>query len=142
MFLRTTPARDVHLMGGRAAKAAIYPPDLCLQILRGLRDQLRHDESVDYAGQHDHNDMELNSVGDEINAVDNINKHTSFIDNVTSDIIPRHLALTAREEEIAFFHNRGVYRIVNRAESYKELANLLYQPDGFMSTRVTKGTQT
>eukprot|EP00972_Heterocapsa_arctica_P015401 2269328-Heterocapsa_arctica.AAC.1 len=36
----------VHLMGGRAAGAAIYPPDLCLQILRGFQDQLRRDEAL------------------------------------------------------------------------------------------------
>ena len=38
--------RHVHLLGGRAAKAAIYPPQLCEAILRGLKRQLIADGSI------------------------------------------------------------------------------------------------
>ena len=38
--------RHVKLVGGRAAKAAIYPPQLCEAILRGLKRQLISDGSI------------------------------------------------------------------------------------------------
>ena len=42
----TRAHRHIQLVSGRAAKAAIYPPELCLQVLRGLRDQVRLDSSL------------------------------------------------------------------------------------------------
>eukprot|EP00972_Heterocapsa_arctica_P003741 558396-Heterocapsa_arctica.AAC.1 len=36
----------VHLVGGRAAAAAIYPPDLCVQILKGCRSESQNADLV------------------------------------------------------------------------------------------------
>jgi hypothetical protein len=38
--------RHVHLTNGRAAGAAIYPPQLCLEILRGIRDTTRYEKCI------------------------------------------------------------------------------------------------
>ena len=36
----------VHLVGGRASGTAIYPPELCAAICRGISRQLRSDKKV------------------------------------------------------------------------------------------------
>ena len=35
--------RHVHLVGGKAVACQVYPPHLCTAILKGLRNQLKHD---------------------------------------------------------------------------------------------------
>eukprot|EP00972_Heterocapsa_arctica_P103877 15309757-Heterocapsa_arctica.AAC.1 len=68
----------VQLVGGRAAAAAVYPPDLCLQILRGFRDQLRHDEALMIGDP-----PVRENPDDELNAVDWVRDPTTFRDKVT-----------------------------------------------------------
>ena len=38
--------RRVQLLGGKAAKAAVYPDRLCSTICKGIRDQLEYDSFV------------------------------------------------------------------------------------------------
>ena len=63
----------VQLIGRRAAAAAIYPPNLCVQILRGFRDQIRHDEALSIVSFGDH-DLRVES-DQELNAVDWVQIH-------------------------------------------------------------------
>ena len=36
--------RHIHLIGGRASHARVYPPKLCRAVLRGLRQQIEDDQ--------------------------------------------------------------------------------------------------
>ena len=42
---------DIGLLGGRASAAAVYPPDLCRAICRGLREQKHRDQGDDLVFQ-------------------------------------------------------------------------------------------
>ena len=43
---RDCPHHHARLEGGRPQAAAIYPPDMCLAILRGLRDHLEEERDA------------------------------------------------------------------------------------------------
>ena len=113
-----------HLVGGRAAGAAIYPPNLCVQILRGFRDQLRHDQAL--AGQKEEQidemaDVELSAMDwGELNAVDWVDDNTIFYDDVTGEVLDRRLVLAARQEEIQFYRKKQVYDVADRAQARAE----------------------
>ena len=117
--------QHVQLIGGRAAAAAIYPPNLCLQILRGVRDQARIDDSTSNEEEctmdsveelNEANSMEENN---ELHQVDEVNQHTRFYDEVTGQELDRKLVMAARAEELGFFHKKGVYTKVPAEQAKK-----------------------
>ena len=122
----------VHLTGGRAAKAAIYPPALCLQILLGIRDQIRLNESLaapettsalSSSSPHQQPPPEPkknHKIEDgEINLIDKITEHTKFYDEFTGLELDKALCIQARREELEFFVRKGVYNIVPQSEAWK-----------------------
>jgi len=117
------------LLDGKAKHAAIYPPDLCLQILRGVRDQIRHDESGGDDGACSElmaimTDQDIAEVikpylaDSDLNGVDHLHNDTKFYDDTTGLELDPDLVREARQEEIDFFHSKGVYKLVRRAVAF------------------------
>ena len=108
--------RHTPLLSGRAAKAQEYPPDLCLEILRGLRNQIDEDSSITRV---------INSVGfeeeeDEYALQDQhiAARHGEYIDDVTGEVLNEDLVKAARAEEIKFLRDRSIYDKVPVAEAW------------------------
>ena len=118
----------VHLLGGRAAGAAVYPPDLCLQILQGIRDQMQHDDAANKrAGtvttENNINEMSSinsNDITDELNGFDRVDNNTKFYDDMTGEPLPKDLVMKARAEDIEFFHRKSVYKAVDKDLAYQQ----------------------
>eukprot|EP00972_Heterocapsa_arctica_P070850 10467136-Heterocapsa_arctica.AAC.1 len=73
-WISNRPGILARLTRGRAAAAAIYPPNRCAQILRGFRDQIRHDEALSTA------ECRTRTLDQELNSVDWVQDHTVFRD--------------------------------------------------------------
>ena len=99
-------ARHAHakLAGkARTAASAVYPPGLCLEILRGLRDQLREDgTNLEIAM--------IAALSEEEETPENwMTYDGEFYDDVSGEDLPKHLAVAGRRLEMDFFHGRKVY---------------------------------
>ena len=91
--------RHVLLVDGRAHKAEIYPAALCEAILRGIRDQLWHDEKIGDDGQ-------IFSVHAEPEP-----EYLDFDDISGAPLDGEHVR-RARAEELQHFKDHGVYKKV------------------------------
>jgi hypothetical protein len=120
-----------HLIGGRAAQAAVYPPELCRAILRGLERQrlregrgfsgpalraLHHGTGLyDLAeGAYDlpmtvDAEVVQNRVRDEEEElVEHSGLGEKIFDELTGEDLPEHPVRSAREEECSFMEQWGV----------------------------------
>ena len=94
---RCTPGehRHVHLMEGRAAAAAIYPPGLCRAVLKGITKQARVDRG---------NLMSFKCV-DDVNEVCQVEfepeSWMQYWDDVSGKVLKKELVEAARAEELA-----------------------------------------
>jgi hypothetical protein len=81
----------------------VCPSLLCLEILRGLRDQL----------QADGRDLEKNVLAaireEEKQESELLSYHGEFYDDVSGEDLPKALVIAGRELEMAFFRKEGVY---------------------------------
>ena len=95
--------RHGHLLSGRAAAAAIYPPELCIQILKGIRDTALT-KNVICGIDIDHNDGE--------NRKEDWSPRHDVYDEMSGKLLPQDLVQQARKEELDFFSKKGVWEIV------------------------------
>jgi hypothetical protein len=132
------------LSQGRAREAAIYPPELCHAMLRGIEAQRRREghaysktlqRDLDrgcavYALGHDTKHWGC-SVGEEIapeeeylrvqDEVECLKKHSPqrYWDAITNEELPADLTAEARAEELAFMKEWGVWDVVPVSECWK-----------------------
>ena len=111
--------RHVHLLGGRAAKAAIYPPQLCEAILRGLKRQLIADGSIS------RNEKMLQVCQESwmdafIYSFCEIDSDEEFIDDVSGLPLDPVMVRAARKEEIDVFRQHQVYSKVSIDEAWSK----------------------
>jgi hypothetical protein len=88
---------------GRAAAAAEYPPLLCLEIFRGMRDQLRED------GSNLEEKMIAALCEEEEAQGEWMTYDGEFVDNISGEAIPKDLVVAGRKLEMEFFHKEEVY---------------------------------
>jgi hypothetical protein len=96
--------QHVHLIGGRAAKAAVNPANLCLQILKGIRDQVRRDEATNKEScissviSSLELEEEIMVTEPEVSAGDWVQDDTRFCDDITREELDRDLVVAGRAE--------------------------------------------
>ena len=83
--------RHIHLVNGRAKHAAIYPDDLCHEIIKGLIDQMRFDGRI--------RDTAVGCVF----AVEEGEREIMFWDNVSGKPLRTELVVAARGVELQKF---------------------------------------
>ena len=134
--------RHQALVNGRAAQAAVYPPQLCRAILRGAEAQRRREghvlpESVvselavlglssggpapagDPTAVQVSEDLEEYHVGDEeVNIVQHAGDE-AVLDEYTGDVLPPELVRKAREEEVAMMEDWEVWEEITQEEAWK-----------------------
>ena len=116
--------RHVHLMSGRAAKAAFYPPELCRTVVRAVAEQVR-----------EHKQKCIDNLDDGMRDINRVEKNTESMqekdltareictlthggdqcwDDVKGGWIDPNLVARARQEEMAFVRKTPVYKKVDR----------------------------
>ena len=120
--------RHIHLIGGRAKAAEIYPPKLCKAIIEGLVSQMEEDGKI-----------EKGSIG-VIMAVDPLDNYRQFWDDVSGDPLDPEGVLQARKEELVHVHKHEVYRKVPISQCLERTGNLQLARDGWTLTRETMST--
>jgi hypothetical protein len=107
-----------HLVGGRAAAAAVCPPELCLQTLKGLRDHARLTEATgacDVPSQDESPpcaNVEVSTMTSAASA-----ENEEYHDEVTGELLPPKLVHAARAEELKYFETKKVYVRVPQDEA-------------------------
>jgi hypothetical protein len=95
----------------RTSAAAIYPPRLCLEILRGFRDQLKAD-GVDIEA------AVIAAMGEKEERHNEWLYDGTFYDDMSGDYLPKELVVAARRLEMDFFWQKNVYDKVPIAEAW------------------------
>ena len=103
----------VPLMNGRAAGAAIYPPELVAAIVRGIQPQVE----ADTRRSHDDNkNIDLN-FSPELKAAMGLSEEERArptYDEYTGEELPPNLVATGKKEELKYFASKQVWRAVPR----------------------------
>ena len=97
-----------HLINGRAAAAAAYPPRLVAALLRGIRRELQGRREVSI------NSMDVGTHGHE---EPDFNEYQEYYDDITGAMLPKELAKAPRIEELEFLNQFPVYEKVLRAQA-------------------------
>jgi hypothetical protein len=112
--------RHVRLLGGRAAQAAIYPPELIAAIISGIHRQRVEDCRLGKA----HVSM-CESLAAAVAIKEEILEDSSgerrskdVRDEYTGQILPPALVTEARREELTYFESKGVWTPVPRARAH------------------------
>ena len=92
--------RHVHLVGGRAAAAQVYPQGLVDSILRGLKRQMTKDGMI--------NSLEFGPVNEEP-AEDWELEFPDVYDQVSGQLLDPKLVAKARADELGYVHRYHVY---------------------------------
>ena len=103
-------AEHTRLLGGRAAGAAVYPPGLVLAIVRGLQAQREEDHAMDRTP------CPLSAAIQQA-AADPVWRSPTVYDEYSGEPLDEKLAERAKEEELRFFHSKGVWKIVPRGDA-------------------------
>ena len=103
----------------RTQAAAEYTPQLCMEILKGIRDWKENNEGT-FRG-------EINIIvgltrqEEEQNWVNKItSQEGTYVDDVTGEVLPTELVRNARKEELDYFHKRPMYSKVPLKECVEE----------------------
>jgi len=114
--------------GSRRSKMAeVYPEDLCIEIIRGLRDQMEIDGRLNNSG-----------VGC-VFALEQGEKEFMFYDDVTGEPLDFEGVIRARAEEIAEYRKHNVYSKVPISEC---IAKTGKKPIGMRWIDINKGDKT
>ena len=97
-----------HLINGRAAAAAAYPPRLVAALLRGIRRELQGRREVSI------NSMDVGTHGHEEPDLD---EYQEYYDDITGAMLLKELVKAARIEELEFLNQFPVYEKVPRAQA-------------------------
>ena len=114
--------------GGRAREAAIYPFALCKAILQGIRNQMRHDHRLQegmcglQALELETQDVVANllEIDDEVE-VCTMSKAGKVLDSLTGQPLDPELVRKARQEELKYFKDKGVWTKKPRQEAYQRM---------------------
>jgi hypothetical protein len=104
--------RHVHLIGGLAAAAAVYPPKLVSAVLQGIKEQMILD------GHLSHLETFASGPVPEEPLVQS-GDWTKYWDDVNGVYLNPQLVEEARKEEIAWVRKQGVYDYVPRTQSFE-----------------------
>ena len=108
--------RHVALMSGRAAKAAIYPPGFCSELLKGFSIyKMRTTMRTTKGGRPLYNLEFARADLCDPAEVKTDSECGRYIDDVKGGELDPVLARVARAEELEVFKQRGVYKVVPRS---------------------------
>ena len=113
---------------GRAHKAAIYPPKLCADILKGLKSELEKAGSKHIMG--------VGIIAQEEDAM--VDSEVTCWDDVTGTQLRTDLVRTARAEELKHLHRHGVYTKVPIEKCWAETGK---NPVGTRWLDINKGDE-
>lgn len=119
--------RHVHLMGGRAAAAAIYPDKLCVVVCKGIADQLEYDELYSRViCRFKKGKNEICSVSsmqychnDEEDFSEDLYQGCEFYDDVSGGYLDKTLVSAARKIEMEFFKKMKLYEYSTVEECWR-----------------------
>ena len=124
--------RHADLQGGRAARAAIYPEQLCYAILKGLRNQLKH--------------LGLNNIGEVGSICEDFSEHLflqevqhythEVYDDLSGKVLDSSLVSQARADEVKGAEAHNVWTKVSIDECFKTTGK---KPIGGRWVDVNKG---
>ena len=120
--------RHIHLIGGRASVAEIYPPKLCKAIIEGLVSQMEEDGKI------------VKGCIGVLMAVDPLDNYRQFWDDVSGEPLDPEGVLQARKEELVHVHKHEVYRKVPISQCLERTGNLLLALDGWTLIREIMST--
>ena len=106
--------RHVHLLNGRAAAAAVYPPGLIAAVLEGISKQITKDYGVSLNTVEDTNRERENHVHEE----PDLEKFPDANHDIEQGELDWDLVIEARKEELREFRRIGVWSIVPEAECW------------------------
>ncbi len=99
--------RHIHLIGGIAKQAQVYPPKLVKAVLKGLRDQLRADGEIsafeEYAAGPTPEHPWFEGLEED---------WQTFVDDSAGTPLRTDLVMAARQEELEWIRSEGIYRKV------------------------------
>ena len=98
--------RHVHLVSGRAKHAQVYPEDLCLAILRGLKSQLTNDKKL---RPHEPLLQVCEESDTRFHELLNLSDDVEYMDDVTGKMLENNLVELAKTEEMQVFKEHDVY---------------------------------
>ena len=98
-FVCSKQHRHIHLTGGRAADAAVYPDALCVAICRAISAQLKYDATLKSINSVSRKDYVHN---DEYENMEDIYEGCEFDDDVSGGDLDKELVRKARRLEIDF----------------------------------------
>ena len=99
----------------RTEAAAVYPPKLCLEILRGLRDQLDAD-----GVSSDAQVIAAMTEQEEQIGLQDVSYNGFFFDDVSGEHLPKRLVIAARCLEMDLFREKRVYTKVPITEAWEQ----------------------
>ena len=114
-----THAEHVHLLSGRAARAAIYPPALVEAIIQGLQVQREADHRAGRAACPVGHEIEQ-AMKPNIEEIKMMMDIKVVHDEYTGEPLDEALVHKAKNEELKFFKSKGVWRIVPRASAQNQ----------------------
>ena len=100
----------VPLLNGRAARAAIYPPEMVAAIIRGIQSQVEADT------WRSHDDCHC-SFSTELKAAMGLSEEERArptYDEYTSEELPPNLEAAGKQEELKYFASKEVWKAVPR----------------------------
>ena len=114
--------------GGRARDAAIYPFALCKAILQGIRNQMRHDHRLQ-EGMCGLQALEVETQNVVANLFEidgdveacTMSKAGKVLDSLTGQPLDIELVRKARQEELKYFRDKGVWTKRPRQEAYQRM---------------------
>jgi hypothetical protein len=113
--------RHVHLINGWAASAAIYPPKLCLAILRGIRNTVMRESIIPELNQRDDNENCQLYDENKDQTEDQVEKQENKVcrDENAGMPLPSNRVRAPRLEKLKFFKDRDVWEIVATKEAIR-----------------------
>ena len=115
--LRSQTHLHTPLLGGKASAAQEYPADLCIEVIRGLRNQMDEDRK----SKNMMNSLGMECGEEQQNLEQDIHhpkENGKYVDDITGHTLDRNLVQEARAEEVRFLRERKIYEKVPIAEAW------------------------
>ena len=120
-------------MSGRAKNAQIYPEDLCMAILKGLKEQLTADKRL-----RPHEQLLQVCTEEEVKTVFLVDDGIEYCDDVSGKMLEKNLVENARAEEMQVFKEHEVYTKVPVEEAMEQTGKIPSESAGWTLTKATK----
>ena len=113
-----THSRHVHLLGGRAAAAAVYPPELVAALVRGIQAQREADARAAARTPLSSEQINAATAGEDDGFLGAAWRAPGATrDEYTGEVLDPALVRQGQEEELKYFRSKHVWRVVPRSRA-------------------------